>query len=214
MNIAIIGAGKVGSTLGQRWSQCGHELFYGVREPADIKHQALHEYAKVNHPLKAVESADVVVLAVQWSSAQSAIEALADALAGKVLIDCTNPVKGDLSGVCIGQTTSAAEQIQSWAPKCTVVKAFNQIGFNIMADPLLEDRKTVLFIAGDIASANSIVESLATEIGFEVVVMPSLSDARLLEPLAMVWISMAYKLGYGREFAFSMINRTTKGDTQ
>ena len=88
------------------------------------------------------------------------------------------------------------------------------IGFNIMADPMLEDRKAVLFIAGDIASANRIVESLASELGFEVVVMPSLSDARLLEPLAMVWISMAYKLGYGREFAFSMINRTTKGDTE
>ena len=214
MDIAIIGAGKVGATLGQRWSQCGHQLFYGVRDPADSKHQALHQYAKVTHPLEAVESADVVVLAVQWPSAQPAVEAITDGLAGKILIDCTNPVKGDLSGVCIGQTTSAAEQIQSWVPKCTVVKAFNQIGFNIMADPLLEDRKAVLFLAGDIASANSIVESLATELGFEVVVMPSLSDARLLEPLAMIWISMAYKLGYGREFAFTMINRTTKGGTQ
>ena len=214
MNIAIIGAGKVGTTLGQRWSKCGHKLFYGVRDPADSKHQALHQYARVTHPLEAVESADVVVLAVPWSSAKLAVEALTDGLAGKILIDCTNPVKGDLSGVSIGQTTSAAEQIQSWVPKCTVVKAFNQIGFNIMADPLLEDRKAVLFLAGDIGSANRIVESLATELGFEVVVMPSLSDARLLEPLAMIWISMAYKLGYGREFAFSMINRTTKGGTQ
>ena len=198
MNIAIIGAGKVGSTLGQRWSQCGHQLFYGVRDPADSKYQALHEYAKVTHPFQAVENADVVVLAVQWPSAQSAVEELSDALAGKVLIDCTNPVKADLSGVSIGQTTSAAEEIQSWAPKCTVVKAFNQIGFNIMADPLLEERKAVLFCR---SPANSVVENLATELGFDVG-MPSLSDARLLEPLAMIWISMAYKLGYGREFAF------------
>ncbi len=213
MKIAIIGAGKVGSTLGQRWSQCGHQLFYGVRYPADSKHQALHPYAKVTHSLEAVESAEVVVLAVHWPSAQSAVEELAEALAGKILVDCTNPVKGDLSGVAIGQTTSAAEQIQSWAPRCTVVKAFNQIGFNIMADPVLEDRKAVLFLAGDIASANSTVESLASELDFDVVVMPSLSDARLLEPLAMIWISMAYKLGYGREFAFSMIHRTTQGGT-
>ena len=213
MKIAIIGAGKVGTTLGLRWSQCGHTIAYGVRDPADSKHQALHQYAKVSDSLEAVESAEVVVLAVQWPSAQSAVEELTDALKGKILIDCTNPVKGDLSGVAIGQTTSAAEQIQSWAPHCTVVKAFNQIGFNIMADPLLEGRKAVLFLAGDIASANSIVESLASELGFEVVVMPSLSDARLLEPLAMIWISMAYKLGYGREFAFSMIQRTTQGGT-
>ena len=139
------------------------------------------------------------------------MEELAVALTGKILIDCTNPVKGDLSGVSVGHSTSAAEQIQSWAPACTVVKAFNQVGFNIMADPLLEDRRAVLFIAGDIASANSTVESLATELDFEVVVMPSLSDARLLEPLAMIWISMAYKLGYGRDFAFSMIKRTAQG---
>ena len=213
MKIAIIGAGKVGTTLGQRWSQCGHRIAYGVQGPADSKHQALHQYAKVTRSLEAVESADVVVLAVQWSSAQSAVKELTEALAGKILIDCTNPVNGDLSGVSIGQTTSAAEQIQSWAPNCTVVKAFNQIGFNIMADPLLEDRKAVLFLAGDIASANSTVERLARELDFDVVVMPSLSDARLLEPLAMIWISMAYKLGYGREFAFSMIHRTTQGET-
>ena len=69
MKIAIVGAGKVGSTLGQRWSQAGHTIAYGVREPADNKHQALHQYAKVSHSLEAVESAEVVVLAVQWSSA-------------------------------------------------------------------------------------------------------------------------------------------------
>ena len=212
MKIAIIGAGKVGTTLGQRWSQGGHTIAYGVRDPADSQHEALNQYANVSHSLEAVKSAEVVVLAVHWPSAQSAVEEVADALAGKILIDCTNPVKGDLSGVSIGQTTSAAEQIQSWAPHCTVVKAFNQIGFNIMADPLLEDRKAVLFLAGDAAPANSVVENLSTELGFEVVVMPSLSDARLLEPLAMIWISMAYKLGYGREFAFSMIQRTTQGD--
>ena len=90
-------------------------------------------------PFRAVENADVVAFAVQLS-AQSAAEKLTDALAGKVLIDCTNPVKADLSGSPSGKLP-AAEEIQSWAPGRTVVKAFNQIGFNIMADPLLEDRK-------------------------------------------------------------------------
>ena len=213
MKIAIIGAGKGGTTLGERWSQCGHTIAYGVRDPTDPQHQALHHYATVAPSLEAVASAEVVVLAVHWPSAQSAVEELAEALAGKILVDCTNPVRGALSGVSIGQTTSAAEQIQSWAPRCTVIKAFNQIGFNIMADPVLEDRKAVLFLAGDIASANSIVERLASELDFDVVVRPSLSDSRLLEPLAMIWISMAYKLGYGREFAFSMIHRTTQGGT-
>ena len=102
MKIAIIGAGKVGTTLGQRWSQCGHTVAYGVRDPADSQHEALYQYADVSHSLEAVKSAEVVVLAVHWPSAQSAVEELAEALAGKILVDCTNPVKGDLSGVAIG----------------------------------------------------------------------------------------------------------------
>ena len=66
---------------------------------------------------------------------------------------------------------------------------------------------SILFVAGDSPNACNVVEGLASDIGFEVVVMNQLSDARLLEPFAMIWISMAYKLGYGREFAFSMMKR-------
>jgi len=58
MKIAIIGAGKVGATLGQRWSQCGHRIGFGVRDPEDSKHRALHPYAKVTHSLEAVELAE------------------------------------------------------------------------------------------------------------------------------------------------------------
>ena len=76
---------------------------------------------------------------------QSAVEEFRGGFGRQIWL-ITNPVKGDLSGVAIGQATSAAEQIQSWAPRCTVVKAFNQIGFNIMADPVLEDRRAVLFL--------------------------------------------------------------------
>ena len=207
MKIGIIGAGKVGRTLGQRWKDCGHSLSYGVREPEDLKHRDLKAYASVASGAQVAQDADIVVLAVQWSDAKEAVEDIKSVIDGKILIDCTNPVNPNLSGVSLGHTTSAAEQIQKWAPKSIVVKAFNQIGFNIMANPILDERKAVLFIAGDSAEACETVEALAKELDFNPVVMNSLSDARLLEPFAMIWISMAYKLGYGREFAFSMITR-------
>jgi len=207
MKIAIIGAGKVGTTLGEQWKGLGYDIYYGVRNPSDLKYNDLRTYAVVSFILKAVETANIVVLAVHWNSAKEVVETIQDALADKILIDCTNPVAPDLSGVAIGHTTSAAEQIQAWAPGCVVVKAFNQIGFNIMADPVLDGRKSILFIASDSEPACQTVEKLATDIGFEVVIMKSLRDARLLEPFAMLWISMAYKLGYGREFAFSLIKR-------
>ena len=156
---------------------------------------------------EAVREAEVVVLALHWAHVKGAIDDLGDSIEGKILIDCTNPVKPDVSGLAVGHTSSAAEQIQMWLPQSTVVKAFNQIGFNIMENPVIEGRKTVLFVAGDDTNACKTVAQLAEDIDFEVVIMDKLHYARLLEPLAMIWISMAYKLGHGREFGFTMVRR-------
>jgi len=204
MRIGIVGAGKVGSTLGRRWADCGHDIVYGVRNPEDTKHEPLQDHAVVLSSEKAAKKADLVVLSVHWSAVRSAIDGIKDEIKGKILVDCTNPVGADL-----GAATSGAELIQTWAPGSNVVKAFNQIGFNIMANPVLDGRKTVLFIASDSKDSGAIVEGLATQLGFDVVIMPSLVHAHHLEALAMIWISMSYKLGYGREFAFSMIQRST-----
>ena len=201
MKIGIIGAGRVGSTLGRRWAGCGHEIVYGVRNPDDPKHQALTDHAQVVSSPEAAQAGDIVVLSVHWGAAQAAVDSIKAGLAGKILVDCTNPVGANLGG------SSAAEQIQAWAPESTVVKSFNQIGSNIMADPVLDGRKSILFVASNSADACKTVEGLATELDFEVVAMPSLSYARQLEAFAMMWISMSFKLGYGREFAFSMIKR-------
>ena len=201
MKIGIIGAGRVGSTLGRRWAGCGHEIVYGVRNPEDSKHQALTDHAQVVSSPEAAQAGEIVVLSVHWGAVQAAVDSIKAGLDGKILVDCTNPVGANLGG------SSAAEQIQAWAPESTVVKSFNQIGSNIMAEPVLDGRKAILFVASDSADACTTVEGLATELDFEVVAMPSLSYARQLEAFAMMWISMSFKLGYGREFAFSMIKR-------
>jgi hypothetical protein len=125
-----------------------------------------------------------------------------EALKGKVLVDCTNPV-----GANLGAVKSAAEQIQEWVPECTVVKSFNQIGFNVMANPIIDGRKTVLFVASDSTEASKTVKELAQELDFDVVLMPGLHYSYQLEAFAMIWITMSYKLGYGREFAFSRNQR-------
>lgn len=204
VKIGIIGAGRVGSTLGRRWSGCGHEIVYGVRDLDDSKYADLSDHAQVVSAQQAARDADIVLLSVHWPAARAAVESIKAELEGKILIDCTNPVGADL-----GPAKSAAELIQGWAPTCTVVKAFNQIGSNIMEDPLLEERKTALFVAGSSAEACTLVEGLATELDFDVIKMPSLSDAHLLEAYAMIWIKMSYQLGYGREFAFSLLKRNS-----
>jgi len=123
------------------------------------------------------------------------------------VIDVTNPVLPDLSGLSLGTTTSAAEQVAQWASGARVVKAFNTVGFNIMADPSFGASRALLFYCGDDAPAKQIVKSLAAELGFDPEDAGPLRQARLLEPFALLWISLAYGQGYGREFAFQLLRR-------
>ncbi|HTA70873.1 MAG TPA: hypothetical protein VK776_21460, partial [Bryobacteraceae bacterium] len=125
----------------------------------------------------------------------------------KVLIDAVNPLLPDLSGLVLGTTTSAAEQVASWARGAKVVKAFNTVGSNIMENPVFGQDKPVLFFCGDDASAKGKVKQLADEVGFEGVDAGPLTQARLLEPLALLWISLAFKAGLGREIAFKLLRR-------
>ena len=113
----------------------------------------------------------------------------------------------DLSGLTVGPGDSAGEQVQRWAKGARVVKAFNTVGFNIMANPNLEGRRAVMYLAGDDPEACKRVIELAEEIGFEALEAGNLQGARLLEPFALLWIASAYKFGFGRDFAFSVIRK-------
>jgi predicted dinucleotide-binding enzyme len=206
MRIAVIGAGNVGATLGQRWAGKGHEVTFGVRDPAAPKHEALTAKARVAGVAAATAGADIVVLATPWSATEAAIGSAGD-LGGKILVDCTNPLKPDLSGLTHGHDTSGGEQVARWAPGAKVVKAFNTVGFNIMANPELDGRRAVMYVAGDDAGARRTVARLAEELGFESVEAGGLASARLLEPFALLWISSAYRFGLGREFAFALVRR-------
>ncbi len=208
MNIGIIGSGNVGGALGARWAQ-GHKVVFGSREPASPKIQELVSKAGPNARAAsladAVTASDIVLLSTPWPATREAVESLN--FTGKVLIDATNPLLPDLSGIELGTTTSGAEQVASWAPGAKVVKAFNTIGANIMANTQFAAGKPVLFYCGDDASAKSQVGALAVELGFDAQDAGPLSQARQLEPLALLWISLAFTRGFGREFAFQILRR-------
>jgi NADPH-dependent F420 reductase len=210
MRIAIIGAGNVGGTLGKMWAAKDHEVAFGVRRPADAKVQALltatGKHARAASVTDAVTGAEVVVLATPWSATEAAIREAGE-LRGKVVVDATNPLKADLSGLTIGHSTSAAEQVAGWAPGARVVKAFNTIGAAQMADPRFGTQRASMFICGDDASAKATVARLAGELGFDPVDCGPLTQARLLEPLAMLWISMAYAYGAGPNIGFALLRK-------
>ena len=206
MRIAIIGTGNVGSALGTRWSQRGHEVVFGSRDPRSEKVQKLSAAtgAGASNIRDAVTDAAVVVLATPWDATEESIIAAGD-LSGKILLDATNPLQN--MKLALGLTTSGAEQVASWAGNAAVVKAFNSTGAGNMLNPDYAGQKPTMCICGDAAGAKQVVSGLIEEIGFEAVDAGPLTSARYLEPLAGLWITLAYAQGLGPDIAFKLLRR-------
>jgi 8-hydroxy-5-deazaflavin:NADPH oxidoreductase len=151
----------------------------------------------------AAATADVVVLCTPWQGTQQAVQSCGG-LAGKVVIDCTNPLTPDFTTLETGLTTSGAEQVASWAAGASVCKAMNQIGAPMMDGPQVPG-KPVMFICGDDDQAKSVTAELVSELGFETVDAGDLTLARLLEPYALLWIHLALRRGFGTNFAFGLL---------
>lgn len=206
MQIAILGTGNVGQALGAGWAARGWSVAFGSRDPHSEKAQALQAAGfSVLETAAAVAAADLVVLATPWAATQAVVQSIAD-WSGKIIVDATNPLAPGLQ-LAVGHTTSGAELIAGWAPGARVVKAFNTTGFNNMQNPLYDGQASTLLIAGDDAQAKAAVAQLAEALGFEAVDLGPLATARYLEPLAMIWITLAMRQGYGREIAFKLLQR-------
>jgi hypothetical protein len=209
MKIGIIGSGNVGGTLGTRWAQAGHQVTFGSRDPnSDAMKQLVARAGGTARPATqrdAAGASDVLLLATPWPATKAVLEGLGP-LGGKVLIDATNPLLPRLEGLELGTTTSAGERVAGWAPGAKVVKAFNTIGFNIMANPAFGGDRAVLFYCGDDAGAKQTVRQLAEGLGFDAVDAGPLTQARLLEPFALLWVSLAFG-GLGREIGFRLLRR-------
>lgn len=147
---------------------------------------------------------EVVVLATPWGGTEDAVRHAGN-LSGKVLLDCTNPLRPDMSG--LEGDRSAAEQVAAWAPGAKVVKIFNTTGFNNMDDPRFGDDRATMFYCGDDAEAKKVAARLAEELGFEAVDAGPLAEARSLEHLALLWIHLAYVQKLGRGIAFKLMRR-------
>lgn len=208
MKIAIIGAGAVGSSLGRGWSRSGHEILFGVR---DVDKPELRELcaaigAVAMPAAEAAASGDVVVLALPWDGAEAGVKALGD-LAGKTVIDCTNPLRFENGALSLdrGFTTSGGETVAAWLPGADVVKGLNQVPAEMMSDNDRLGGRPVQFIAGDDDSAKATVQSLIEELGFEVLDSGALEQSRILEPFGMVFINQAIMRGMGRDWAFGIL---------
>ncbi len=209
MKIAVIGTGSVGGTLGHRWAELGHAVCFGVRNINDADAKALVGKIKGDARLatirNAARDAEVVVLATPYAANSAAIAAAGD-LAGKILIDVTNPIDASFA-LAVGFNTSGAEEVAKLARGAKVYKAMNQVGVEVMANPVFPMGKPVMFVAGDDADGKKVVLELVSSLGFEAIDAGELAIARLLEPFAMLWIHLMARRNQGRNFAFSVLRR-------
>jgi len=201
MRIGIVGAGNVGRAIGDGWTAKGHDVVYGVRDPSKSgQPQGSRKVAD------AVADADVVVLAVMFHSVEAALRDCGD-LSGKILIDPTNPLAMDDGGLklAMGFETSSAEFVAA-RTAARVVKTLNQVGAAVLGSASGYPVRPIQFVAGDDADAKRTVTPLVEDLGFEVRDAGPLKAARLLEPMAMVWIDQAMRHGMDPGRAWALID--------
>ena len=201
MKVAIIGAGNVGKALATSITRAGHDVTISASSPASAQQaaSALGVEAATSNTA-AVDQADVVILAIPYAGGPQVAEEIRDSVIGKTIVDVTNPLKPDYSGLAT-EGTSAAEELQQRLPASNVVKAFNTIFATNQAAPTLDVDG---YVAGDDAKAKQQVISLVESIGFAPVDVGALSASRHLEGMAFINIGLNAANGWSWTSAWKL----------
>jgi hypothetical protein len=205
LKLGIIGAGSLGTALGERYVQRGHTVMFGGGTSA--QDAAVRLRAKVGSNAEAAAFGDVVILAVPFTAIDAAL-ADAGSLRGRVLWSCVNAVKPDYTGLALGFDNSAAEEVVRRAPGARVVAAVPPFAHAIATGRLHyeHDLEPTVFICGDDTAAKQIVQGLVREFGAHPVDAGPLTAARLVEPAMMLAVSIAYA-GVPRDVGLRLLER-------
>ena len=193
--IAVLGTGKVGDVLADGFLKHGHEVMRGSREPSKLAEwrKGAGPRASTGTFAEAAKWGELVVLAVKGAAAESVLDLVgASNLAGKVVIDTTNPIADvpPTNGVLHFFTTledSLMERLQRHMPAARLVKAFSCVGNALMVDPKLPSGPPSMFICGDDPAAKAEVSLLLAQFGWEVEDLGRVEAARAIEPLCILW---------------------------
>jgi 8-hydroxy-5-deazaflavin:NADPH oxidoreductase len=201
MKIAVIGAGNVGKALATSISRAGHEVTISAKHPEHAQEAATEiGVTPAESNAAAAADADVVILAVPYGSAgEEVAPEIRDEVAGRTVIDVTNPLKPDYSG--LATDTSAAEELQRQLPEASVVKAFNTIFAANQAQP---SREIDAYVAADDEKAKQTVVSLVESMGFTPLDVGPLTSARYLEGMAFINIGLNAQNGWGWTSAWKL----------
>jgi hypothetical protein len=211
MKIAFIGAGKVGGPLAARLAEAGHAVVLADADAGSASvARALERSARLSAGprVQAVRNAEIVFLATPFDANAAVLPSLADTLAGKVLVDCTNPVGPGLThGLNSEQSGSAF--VQALVPRARVVKAFSIYGFENFEDSTYAGYDTLpaMLFCGDDAAAKADVARLIADCGFEPVDVGGLVQALHLEHMTLLWVRMVRAQGHSPHLVWAALRR-------
>jgi hypothetical protein len=211
MRIAFLGYGNVGAPLADHLQRLGHEVTLAAADPgADGVRKALARNGRltVAAPREAVGGADVVFLATPFPANEDVLERVAAELAGKVLVDCTNPIGAGLRHG-LESRESGAQAVQRLAAAARVVKAFSIYGFENFEDnryPAYAVKPAMMF-CGDDAAAKKAVGELIAQLGWEPLDVGGLEQALHLEHMTLLWVRMVRVGGASPHMVWARLRR-------
>ncbi len=212
MKVGIIGSGVVAQALGAGFLKHGHEVALGTRDPMKLKDWAAkNKSGVVKSFAESAAFGDVVVLAVAGDVALEALkQAGAGGLAGKTVIDATNPIGGGppVNGVLsffTPQNESLMERLQKAYPNAHFVKAFNSVGNGQMVNPHFAGGRPTMFICGNDANAKTTVAQILDQFGWDTEDMGAVEAARAIEPLCKLWCIPGVGKGDWSAHAFKLL---------
>jgi predicted dinucleotide-binding enzyme len=187
--ISIIGSGNMAAAIGGRVAKAGHTVEVINRDPAKARTLANKLAARATTgTYGAAPTGDLVILAVPYSNAAAVVAEYGEALEGKVIIDITNPVSPDLTGLVTPHGSSGAQEIAKHLPASAhVMKAFNTIFGHVLA----KGGRLDAFIAADDAEAKARVSTFLESLGLRPLDVGGLRMAQTLEALGLMMIGLA-----------------------
>jgi predicted dinucleotide-binding enzyme len=212
MKVGVLGSGPVGQAQAAGFLSRGHEVMIGTRDPAKLSNWVAQAgaSASVGTNAEMADFAELAVVATLGDAAEAALElAGPERLAGKVVIDVTNPLEYLDDGsvrLAFGHDDSLGERVQRKVPDADVVKAFNIVGAPYMVDPDLPGGPPTMLICGNDDEAKATVIGICESFGWEAADIGSIERSRYLEPVAMAWVSYGVVSG-SWDHAFKMLHK-------
>ena len=204
MNIAIIGAGDVGTILAKRFEEAGHRIFLGVKATNSLKPKVkkiLSNKITAHSVAEAVKKADVIVISVYPTTETKKVAREMGNIFGKVIIDVMNTFSGRPKPY-----NRSTDALLAWTNTKDVVRCFNTTGFENMKNPIYHGEKIDMFVGGDSAKGKKIATKLAKEIGFgKIYDLGGNESFELMEEIVKVWVGLTKV--FGRDIAIKILKR-------